>query len=81
VLPLNNTVQPVTGKLNTSLSEETHWSSVISSWIAAALLGSVTSLLVWAFMKGFGWRQDGLQQWRRSLTIVESIQMAECRTE
>jgi chloride channel protein, CIC family len=52
---MNNTMQPIAGKLNPSLSKETHWSSVISLWIAAALLGAVTSLLVWAFMKGFGW--------------------------
>jgi H+/Cl- antiporter ClcA len=52
---MNNALQPVAGKLNTNLRKETHWSSVISLWTAAALLGSVTSLLVWAFMKGFGW--------------------------
>lgn len=59
VLLQMNTVAP-SGTDNCAPSdvEKSRWSSVIALWIAAALLGAVTSLLVRVFMKGFGWLNE-----------------------
>jgi len=50
---MNEHLQAGTSK-PASIESETKWSSLITLWIAAAVLGLVTSILVWAFMKGFG---------------------------
>ena len=39
-------------------ADDNHWLSRISLWIVAAILGLVTSVAVWLFMKGFGLVND-----------------------
>jgi chloride channel protein, CIC family len=54
-LLMDNFTQPGTGQSASNSVEETHWSSTITFWVAAALVGMATSLLVWAFMNSFSW--------------------------